>query len=399
MIDFEEALQLVLNNTLEFGREKVAIQQATGRCLAENIFADTDFPPFDRVVKDGIAINYEGYTRQKEGLLKIEGVAAAGDPQKTLEDSANCLEVMTGAILPNGTDTVVMYEHVTISEGYVKIEIPPKPNQEIHTKGSDEKEGALLISSGTLITAAEIGVLASVGKEEILVKKHPKIAIISTGDELVDIHQKPEQHQIRKSNSFSLQSALLSLGISSTLLHFQDVFSEVKQGLKDALTTYDVLLLSGGVSKGKFDYLPKALEELEVRKLFHKVKQRPGKPFWFGTHSKFKCTVFALPGNPVSTFVNFHIYFLNWYYSAIGLPVSNYSVILKEDIANETDLTLFVRVTVRAEEACLQAEVVRGNGSGDLTSLVRCNGFVKIQPNTNVSTGEMVTFYPVKKIV
>lgn len=398
MIDFEEALQLVLNNTTEFGVEKVAIQQATGRCLAEDIFADTDFPPFNRVVKDGIAINYEGYQKQQQPL-KIEGVAAAGDPQKTLENSSHCFEVMTGAILPKGTDTVVMYEQLTILEGYAKIEIPPKPNQEIHTKGSDEKQGALLISAGRIITAAEIGVLASVGKEEIVVKKHPKIAIISTGDELVDIHQKPEPHQIRKSNSFSLQSALQTLGISSNLLHFQDVFSEVKQGLEDALITYDVVLLSGGVSKGKFDYLPKALEELGVEKLFHKVKQRPGKPFWFGRHYNLKCTVFALPGNPVSTFVNFHIYVLSWFYKSIGLPFPENSVTLKEDFENKTDLTLFVQVAIVVEGATLTATFVKGNGSGDLTSLVRCNGFVKILPKVKVYAGEMVSFYPVKNIV
>ncbi|GGG45259.1 molybdopterin molybdenumtransferase MoeA [Croceivirga lutea] len=398
MIDFEEALQLVLNNTTEFGVEKVAIQQATGRCLAEDIFADTDFPPFNRVVKDGIAINYEGYQKQQQPL-KIEGVAAAGDPQKTLENSSHCFEVMTGVILPKGTDTVVMYEQLTILEGYAKIEIPPKPNQEIHTKGSDEKQGALLVSAGRIITAAEIGVLASVGKEEIVVKKHPKIAIISTGDELVDIHQKPEPHQIRKSNSFSLQSALQTLGISSNLLHFQDVFSEVKQGLEDALITYDVVLLSGGVSKGKFDYLPKALEELGVEKLFHKVKQRPGKPFWFGRHYNLKCTVFALPGNPVSTFVNFHIYVLSWFYKSIGLPFPENLVTLKEDFENKTDLTLFVQVAIVVEGANLTATFVKGNGSGDLTSLVRCNGFVKILPKVIVYAGEMVSFYPVKNIV
>ncbi|MFH6605038.1 molybdopterin molybdotransferase MoeA [Maribacter algicola] len=392
MILFQEAYKKVLDNTFDFGDEQVAILESMGRVLAENILADRDFPPFDRATKDGIAINYfaieDGCTR-----FKIEGVAAAGTPQQRLSNVNNCLEIMTGAVVPENADSVIMYEHLTIQEGWATVTKLPNKGQDIHYQGSDSPKGAVLLEPGKQISAGAINVLASVGKSEVLVKKLPKVTVISTGNELVEVHERPLPHQIRKSNSLSLKAALQKQGINAALIHLTDEKEMISKAIRKVMETSDVLMLSGGVSKGKFDFVPEVLEELGVEKVFHRVAQRPGKPFWFGLHQESRTTIFSFPGNPVSTFANYHIYFLPWLYKALRVDYPERKVVLAEPIQNKTDLTLFKQVRTFWKNGSLHAHLIVENGSGDLTSLANLNGFIRLEPRDGIyDKGELVPF-------
>ena len=397
MIPFKEAMDLVLGCTTSFGEEKVSFNNAVGRILAEPIFADRDFPPFNRSTKDGIAINYAAIEKGISEFL-IEGVSPAGGLQNNLVNTDACIEIMTGAVVPKNGDTVIMYEHIKIENNTAKLLKPVKKGQNVHQKGSDEPKGAVVLNAGLKIGAAEIGVLASVGKTEIVVKKLPKICLISTGNELVAVNDIPKPHQIRQSNSHTLKAALLEEHILADIIHITDDKNTIKIALQNALKQYDVLLLSGGVSKGKYDYLPEVFEEIGVEKVFHKVKQRPGKPFWFGSHKASETTIFAFPGNPASTFANFHVYFKAWLNKSLGLSTTEINVILNEAFENTTDLTRFIRAKATIDSGRLIVSLIQGNGSGDLTSLSKANGFVLFEPNSINKVGAVVPFIPTRNI-
>ncbi|SDB54566.1 molybdopterin molybdochelatase [Flavobacteriaceae bacterium MAR_2010_188] len=392
MISYEEAHQLVLDSFADFGSEIIAIEESDGRILAEDISADRDFPPFDRVTKDGIAINFEGFQHSKS--LKIQEVAAAGDTQKSLIHKNDCIEVMTGAMLPKNTDTVVMYEELTIENNSAKINSSPKKGQNIHKIGSDQKKDAVLIAVGEKISSRTIGVIATVGKTSIAVKKLPQVAIISTGNEIVEIGETPKPHQIRSSNSITLKSLLKMEGIDSQLFHIKDDKEQIRLKLKELIEKYDVVMMSGGVSMGKFDFLPEVFEQIGVEKIFHKVAQRPGKPFWFGKNVSTNTTVFSFPGNPNSTFVNFHLYFKDWLNKCLGQPLSKETVIVGNSFAGLETMHHFPLVSVYNLEGKLFAKKIVTNGSGDMISLSKADGVIKVTPGNNINPGDILEFIP-----
>lgn len=398
MISFEEAMDLVLDSPISFGEEKVVLNKATGRVLAETIYADRDFPPFNRSTKDGIAINYSAI---EKGIseFSIEGISPAGSIQNDLVNLEACIEIMTGAVIPKNADTVIMYEHIKIENNKARLLKSVKKGQNIHQKGSDETKGAIVLNTGLKIDAAEIGILASVGKAEIMVKKLPKICLVSTGDELVAVNEIPKPHQIRQSNSHTLKAALLQQNILADTIHIADHKNTIKIALQNAIKQYDVLLLSGGVSKGKYDYLPEVFTEIGIEKIFHKVKQRPGKPFWFGSHKASKTTIFAFPGNPASSFANYQVYFKAWLNKSLGLPAKEITVILNEAFENTTDLTRFIRAKATIDSGKLVVSLIHGNGSGDLTSLSKANGFVVFDPNSNNKVGAVVPFIQTRSML
>lgn len=384
MLSFKQALKIVLAESKDFGVETVSMMDALGRVLREDLIADRDFPPYNRVTMDGVAFIYE---RVEEGQKEfvIEGIAAAGEMQKMLQSDWNCLEVMTGSILPDCTDTVIRYEDVVIEEGRAILQVTGfKEGKNIHRKGSDRSIGSILVKAGKCISSAEIGVAATVGKTHLQVSRLPKISIIGTGNELVEVGAKPLAHQIRKSNSYSIQAALLSLGIASENHHLKDDLEEVKMKLATLIAENEVLILSGGVSKGKFDYLPEALESLGVEKLFHKVKQRPGKPFWFGK-AKNGTLIFALPGNPVSSFMCTHRYVLPFLQECLQMEKAPQPMaVLTRDFSFKPDLTYFLQVKISYNEnGQLLATPIEGNGSGDLANLTDADGLLQL------STGKM----------
>ncbi|WP_233883108.1 molybdopterin molybdotransferase MoeA [Tenacibaculum piscium] len=413
MISVQEAKEIILQNTLDFGTEEIPFMESVGRILKEDILADRDFPPFNRVAMDGIAINYIHF-KNGERTFKIEGIQPAGSAQLTLKNSANCIEVMTGAVLPNNCDTVIRYEDVLLENGIAKITIDTiNANQNVHPKGKDNLQNDVLIHKNSLISPAEIGVIATVGKSTVKVAKQPKVMIISTGDELVNVHENPLEYQIRKSNVYTLVSLLKELHIPSEIVHITDSKSILKEKISNYLQEYDVLLCSGAVSKGKFDFLPEVFAELGVNKLFHKVAQRPGKPFWFGRiaslgiseqdiYPKLKknnTIVFAFPGNPISTFVNCLVYFYDWYYKSIGIKEDKQFAILSENITFKPNLTYFLQVKLENVNGQILATPIKANGSADLASLVNADGFIEIPKteNTEFKKGDLFPLIRYKK--
>jgi molybdopterin molybdotransferase len=397
MINVSEASQIILSHKQNYGVVSVGLIDSLGRVLKEDVLADNDFPPFNRVCMDGIGISFKSFSQGRREY-KIEGVQAAGSPQKSLLDPNNCIEVMTGAVLPVDTDVVIPYELIEIVDGVAKVSLDVVTKmQNIHLKGRDKRVGDLLIPKNRKITAAEIGVLATVGKSEVLVAKHPKVLIVSTGDELVEVSDVPLQHQIRRSNVYSLQALLLELGIVSETKHFVDAKESLSKEIATSLEQYDVLLFSGAVSKGKFDFIPEVLETLSVQKLFHRVKQRPGKPFWFGTKvfdrvnkgmdeektknfdTQKQKMVFAFPGNPVSTYVNCLKYFFPWYEKSVFGQESEMELAhLSVDFNFMPSMTYFLQVKLHHKEGVLVASPLKGNGSGDLANLAEADAFLEL---------------------
>jgi len=382
MIAVEEAERIVLNNLLTLDTEEIDLDNCLGRILSEDIIADRDFPPFNRVMMDGIAIDHKAFVKG-ERKFKVEGIQPAGSSQKTLLNQGDsCLEVMTGAMLPKNTDAVIRYEDIEfINEDTVKINLDEvKPFQNIHLQGTDRKSKSILIQRGVKISPAEIAIMATVGKSKIRVKYLPKIALVSTGDELVNINETPHPYQIRKSNTHALKVALDEIGLSANTFHFIDENEIVEQGLKEVVSAHDVIILSGGVSKGKKDYVPEVLEKIGVNKLFHKVKQRPGKPFWFGTVSNEK-VIFALPGNPVSTFMCFYKYIKPWIFSSLECKVKSSSARLSEDFAFAPEFNYYLQVKLEDRAGETLAVPVKGHGSGDLANLLEADAFLELPPN------------------
>ena len=376
MISVQEAQKIVLKNSLDFGSEKIPFIKSVGRVLKEDILADRDFPPFNRVSMDGIALDYTSF-KNGERAFFIEGIQPAGSPQISLSNNKNCIEVMTGAVLPANTNVVIRYEDVLIEHGIAKIQIEEVSYfQNIHEKGKDRKEGDILIQKNKRIAASEIGVLATVGSSKVMVAKQPKVMIISTGDELVGVNETPLDHQIRMSNVYTLVSLLDRLHVSSKTDHISDDKPILKKKIKEYLKEFDVLLFSGAVSKGKFDFLPEVFKELGVEKLFHKVSQRPGKPFWFG--QKKECKLFAFPGNPISTFANCLAYFYPWYSKSTGIKINDETAILTENVSFKPNLTYFLQVKLSHKYGHLLATPIKGNGSGDLASLVNSDAFIQL---------------------
>ncbi len=385
---------MVMATARSFGTETVPLAQAPGRYLAAPARADRDLPPYDRSTMDGIAIAFSDIAERRQQFTCV-GMAAAGSPRQQLPPVGNCLEIATGAVIPDGADTVVPYEDVLREGDHFRIQTDIKKGQNIHPQGSDTGQGAVLLQAGTRIGPAEVAVLASVGQGIVPVHRVPKITVFSSGDELVPVEKVPLPHQIRSSNVHALQAALGSLGIDPVCLHLPDDPDAIRQGLKEALMTSDAVLLSGGVSRGKYDHIPDVLNALGVRKSFHRVAQRPGKPFWFGIEASSGCMVFSFPGNPVSTFLNYHLYFRDWLYRGWGLNPPRIEAILAEPMSNPTQLTLFRSVRLANEEGSLQARPVSINSSGDFLSLSRADGFARVEPSENeLKAGTRISVIP-----
>ena len=398
MITVQEATQIILENAQNTEGGKLPLMQSLGRILREDIVADRDFPPFDRVTMDGIAITFAAFERGQRTFF-IESIQAAGAPQKILQNTENCIEVMTGAMLPEGTDAVIRYEDTEIKDGKATITIEYLGfRQNIHHKAMDRREGDVILRSGRKISAAEIGTLATAGKSEVLVSKLPKVAIISTGDELVEVSEMPLPYQIRRSNVFAVAAILRgAFLIDADLFHYRDDEQVITEGLKTILKDYDLVILSGAVSEGKYDFVPKVLAELQVEKLFHKVSQRPGKPFWFGKYLKpqlggqqlseslkfsesSQAVIFALPGNPVSAFTCAVRYILPFISKQLleSLELSKSSARLTTDVIFKPNLTYFLPVKVSNTEGGLLATPCEGHGSGDLANLNDADGFLEL---------------------
>jgi len=370
--------------------------------LAEDIKADRDLPPFNRVTMDGIAVKYHAI---ESGInsFHIKATQAAGDPPAEITELEHCIEIMTGAALPPTVDTVIRYEDLEIRAGLASILVKHntiRKGQNIHLQGSDKKQYEIVAGQGQIITPAIISLVASVGETELRVKKLPRVVIISSGDELVEVEQTPLLYQIRRSNNYTVNAVLQQHNIGAAMLHIPDDPETTKKMIQQCLQNFDVILLSGGISMGKFDYIPKALEELQVQQLFHKVAQRPGKPFWFGKHEN-GVVVFAFPGNPVATFMCLHRYFLTWLQATLGLkPQPAAYAILDSDFTFQPPLEYYLQVKLQSnKQGHLMAAPIEGNGSGDFANLADTNAFMELPLNKNdFKKGEVYKIWAFKEL-
>ncbi|MBX2971270.1 MAG: molybdopterin molybdotransferase MoeA [Cyclobacteriaceae bacterium] len=392
MISVTEATRIIQQVSAPHAITLVPLAEAVNRVLAEAVLADRDLPPFNRVAMDGIAIRSASFGTYKS--YQVEGIQPAGAVAKVLLDESHCLEVMTGAVLPEGTDAVVRYEDIEIKDGVATIQLQAvTAGMNVHHQGSDARQDDVLLTEGQHISPAEVALLASVGKAEVKVYGFPRTAIISSGDELVDIDAAPQAHQIRRSNAYALQAAMREMGWQASAFHLNDTREEVLHELQLLMQDYDVLILSGGVSKGKFDFIPDALTELGVTKLFHQVSQRPGKPFWFGTVENK--VVFALPGNPVSTFLCFYRYIKPWMQHSMGVKSAEQTAILTSSTEFKPPLTYFLQVHAEHENGKLIATPIPGGGSGDFANLKAVNGFLELPADRSAfQAGEVFPFIP-----
>jgi molybdopterin molybdotransferase len=398
MVSVEEAQGIIFSFPFPKQKKTSLVEGAVGHVLAESVYADRAFPPINRVAMDGIAIAFEAWA---DGLksFPIQGIQAAGEKIKHLSDRTQCLEVMTGAVLPNGTDTVIRYEDLKIENNEASIVLDSlEKGQNIHRKGIDAPAGALLLESGILLSPAEIALLVAVGKSVVEVYDYPVTAVISSGDELVDVGVSPEDHEIRRSNTYAIEAAMSEMKWKGTKYHFPDNKEVLIEKLTELVKQNDVLILSGGVSKGKFDFIPQALAAAGVEQKFHTVSQRPGKPFWFGV-TKDNKVVFALPGNPVSTYMCFYKYIKPWALNSLGVTLQKAEAVLKSDIHFPPPLTYFIQVKVKIENAQLMATPIPGGGSGDFANLKDVTGFLELPARrTSFKSGEVFGYIPFRQI-
>ncbi len=399
MVRVEEAERIILEHRRDFGPEIVAFDSCLGRVLAENIPADRDFPPFNRVTMDGIAINYEAFQSGTRSF-QIISTQPAGNPPVDVQSITQCVEIMTGAVLPSSLDTVIPYEDLDIKNGTATVQSETVTiRQNIHPKGKDKNKDEVLVEAYQFITPTTISIAASVGRTSMVVQKRPKTIIISTGDELIDVQQTPQPYQIRRSNNYTLRAIMRQYGLEADMLHLPDEPNVIGPQVQRCLEEFDVLILSGGVSMGKHDYIPFALEELQVKKLFHKVQQRPGKPFWFGEHAN-GTRVFAFPGNPVSTFMCVYRYFLPWLMASWRVKTRKSYAMLKEDFIFRPALQYFLQVRLELNEAGqMIATPVEGNGSGDFVNLLQTDAFMELPlERDNFKKGEVFPVWPFKQL-
>lgn len=399
MIPVHEAQALIAKHLRLFPAETCPISEASGRILRENIHADRDLPPFDRVMMDGIAIAYAAWEDGRRRFL-IEDTAQPGEPPRALVDAAaGSVQVMTGAVLPRGCNCIIPYEDLTIKADEASVRKGTKPvcMQHVHEQAFDRKQGELLLERGCRLLSPQIAIAAAVGKESLMVGYQPSVAVVSNGNELVDLDEEVEPFQVRPINNYGLLAALRRQGFPRVdVFHTRDDKRNMTDCFRKVLKDYDVIIMSGGVSLGKYDYVPTVLDELGVEVVFHKVYQRPGKPMWFGL-SDDKKPVFALPGNPVSTLVCFHRYVLPRLEIAMGAPETKPAFAqITQDVVFELPLTFFPPVRIsRRPTGLLTATPVPYNNSGDFASLGASDGFIELDAGeTEFPSGSVVHFYP-----
>ncbi len=406
MLTPAQAENLVRENLRTFPAEDCALADAQGRILRGDISADRDLPAFDRATLDGYAVRTADLlaAANESGNFRVTSVQPAGARPSELEPGAGtCIEIMTGAVVPANADCIVPYEETArAADSTIAIStagLALAAGHAIHRRGSDHRAGEPLVLGGTKLTGREIAVAAACGRATLRVSACPKIAVISTGDELVEVAAQPAAHQIRRSNDYALRATLLAAGYPQVdRFHFPDDRAAIEHRLWHVLAEYDFVLLSGGVSKGKFDFLPDELAQQGVQKIFHVVAQRPGKPLWFG-RSPRGVVVFALPGNPVSAFTCLHRYVLPALASASGATSSAFAptaVKLGGRLMFPSPLTYFIPVAISiGPDAARLATPLPTNTSGDFAALVGTDGFVELPADrTHFPAGLVVPFWP-----
>ncbi|MGD8340632.1 MAG: molybdopterin molybdotransferase MoeA [Gammaproteobacteria bacterium] len=388
MTTVAEAWALIVERIPRRPVETIAIGESVDRVLAESIRAERDQPPFDRVTMDGIAVSSAAWSEGRRAF-RVQGVQAAGEPATSCSSADSCIRVMTGAVRPEGTDAVVPVERIRFEDDLAVVDeaATVEPGRFIHTQGSDRRCGDVVLEPGERIGPAEMAVLASAGCARVATTRPASIAVISTGDELVAVDA-PEvlPHQIRSSNDLAVEASLRRAHLAdcsrTTLPDDPDTILDSVGRLHEQ---NDILILSGGVSMGEFDFVPAVLEQLEAEVVFHRIEQKPGKPMWFGLSGDGK-PIFALPGNPVSTLLCMTRYVVPALQLAAGLrPAPPETARLSAEVEGPEHLTYFVPVVLGwSDDGVELAEPRPTNTSGDFASLAATDGFIELASGSAV---------------
>ncbi len=400
-VSVTEANNIIDSSLKQIGTEYLKIEEVNQKLLQEDIILDRDQPPFNRVAMDGIAIKHKTLEDNLKKIYTIQTRQYAGEVHKQLKSESHCIEIMTGSVLPLGCDCVIPYEELEIKENIAKIISKKKNNlmQNIHEKGSDYIAGTKIIEKDSLLNPTHISVLATVGKSKILVNKQPKIILFSTGNELIPIQNKPKNYQVRTSSIYSIEAALHRHGFTNiTKQHMKDSKRDITEKLNQATGHFDVYILSGGVSKGRYDFIPDVLDNIKIKQLFHGVNMKPGKPLWFGMTTNNN-PMFALPGNPVSTLICFYRFVLSALKKMTGLEQVITSKVFVSKI-NQKQLknksfTYFLPIKIKnIKDTYRTGEELHINGSGDYISLIKSDGFIELNNAKDLNPQNLYPFYP-----
>ncbi|MFH7004947.1 molybdopterin molybdotransferase MoeA [Flavobacterium bizetiae] len=389
MIQVEEALSIIAENSTNMPVQKIQVSKSLGYILAETVYSPIAMPPFRQSAMDGYA-----FIHSEKHQYDIVGISQAGDHSKIKLKENEAVRIFTGAHVPNNADTVIMQEHVMATEKSILITRMPEQFANVRNKGEQIGEEEVVFKANTLITPAAIGFLACLGITEVEVFKKPKVAILVTGNELVEPGQKLSKGKIYESNSVMLQAALQTIGIKKTKVYkVKDNLKATKKALKEILKKNDVVLISGGISVGDYDFVKEALLENGVQELFYKINQKPGKPMFFG--SKNDTLVFALPGNPASSLTNFYIYVYPAIKNRMGFSDIHLKKMLRklnDNVTNTTGKTLFLKALYDETHVT----VLNGQSSAMLNTFAIANSLLVV-PNDveSLKKGQLVTLLPI----
>lgn len=381
-----------------FGTVDVGLSEATGRTLHQQATAERDQPPFDRVTMDGIAIRFASFAAGNR-QFQIQDRQHAGEPRQSLRDDKACIEIMTGAVLPEHTDCVIPVERTRVQESLATIEpdYQARQHQFIHPRASDHAKNHRILEPGHRIEATDIAIIASCGLSTVQVSEQPVIRVISTGNELVAAGEPINDYQIRSSNGPALVAMLETHGYTQCQHdHLLDDRNLLQQRLAQHLQEANVLILSGGVSMGKADFVPEVLTQLGVEVVFHKISQRPGKPMWFGIGPDNQA-VFALPGNPISTLLCCRQYVIPALADASKQTTAAVEMAALSDAYEfKPSLSCFVPVRLRSSATGqLVASPVVTNTSGDFAALGGTDGYIELpKDQSNFAAG---TAWPLQR--
>jgi len=380
MTSADQALEIVLANVAVLGVERVPILEALSRVLAEEIRSPRDIPGFDNSAMDGYAVRAADVASASESnpirLRVIETVAAGAMPKLTLEPG-QATRTMTGAPIAPGADAIIQVERTRTAEPFAEILASAERGAFVRPHGEDLKRDELVMSAGKVLAPSDLGMLASLNRSMVDVFRRPRVAVVATGDELVDVDQIPTGAQVVNSSAYALAGGIRDAGGEPVILRVaRDTPEEVRERLSEALA-FDVVLSTGGVSVGQFDHVKVVLDELGMRQLFHGVAQRPGRPLKFGTIGGRP--IFGLPGNPVSTMVCFYLYARPALLKMVGrrdLGLPRVSVRCATDIRVAANLTEFIRVKLERHDGQLWATPTGNQSSGVLSSLSRADALL-----------------------
>ncbi len=376
MITVQEAQSILSNVHIQWGVESIPLDEAIGLYLAEEVRADRDYPPFDRAMMDGFAIRFSDWQKGQR-TFSYSHQQWAGSPLIDLHNESAC-EITTGAAVPSGFDVVIPIEKVEVDDdgSFTCTEIEKiKSGWNIQRQGVEHKQQDVVIEKGTLVTAAVIAVLASCGITKPFVFQRPTIAIIATGDELVPMDASPLPHQIRTSNAHALKALVQPMSSKIVTFHLNDDPLIIQHWMQKHAQQWDILLFSGGVSKGGKDYLPQLWQEDGFECLFHGIAQKPGKPMWLG--KKDQTILFGFPGNPVSTLVCAFAYLMPWVKHQWSLRKDSHFIQIQDAISTNEKLDLWIPVVLENN----QFKALKYLGSGDLIGFSALNGIIHVPSN------------------